>query len=375
MKPTEAEKVLGGYATGTLTEAERTTLFAAALDHQEVFDTLVGEEALRELLSDPAVKAHLLAALSAPSAGKVFPYWRRTGLLGAAASLLVASLAGIAYLRSPDKVAPPLHQVAEKDPAGKAIAAPLPAQAPSPPARTRIPAEKAKAAAPLRLDAPPPPPPAEPAPQRGAAQATGAPVPAADAFREKAAQVRRTEAQDNLDRKAETPRPATAAVMEVVTAPVAKKAKAAPAREDAPAAASRGVISGVVGGVAAAPAQAKTVGHAALGSITLVPAPTWVLESLTSGATRATVTAAKRLTPVLLKRHGAAVVVVAPLPEPVDFEGWARWQFETRLDVGDVLDLYLPAEPVANPATLPETGPSGGFRARIHPAAKKEPQP
>ena len=32
MKPIEAAKLLGGYATGTLSEAERRTLFAAALE-------------------------------------------------------------------------------------------------------------------------------------------------------------------------------------------------------------------------------------------------------------------------------------------------------------------------------------------------------
>jgi len=375
MKRSEAEKLLGGHATGTLSEDERRQLFAAALEHQEVFDALMDEEALRELLSDPAAKAQLLAALAPAAAPKIVPFWRRTGLLGAVASLLVASLAGIAYLRSPERTPPSLRQEAEKAPAAKVDVAPLPAQAPPPTTRTRMPAEKTKGAAPLRQDAAPPPPPAEPASQRPATMA-GAPVPpAADAPRNKVAESRRAEAQDNLARKAEAPRPAAAGVMEVVAAPVAKKAKAAPTREDAAAARSGGVIRGVVGGVATAPAPAKSVGQEALGSSTLVPAPTWALESLTSGATRATVTAAKGLTPVLLKRHGAAVVVLAPLSEPVDFEGWQRWQFETRLEVGDVLDLYLPAEPVATPATLPETGPVGGFRVRIHPAAKKMPQP
>ena len=44
MKPTEAAKLLGGYATGTLSEAERQALFAAALDRQELFDALMDEE-------------------------------------------------------------------------------------------------------------------------------------------------------------------------------------------------------------------------------------------------------------------------------------------------------------------------------------------
>ena len=76
MKPVEASRLLGGFATGTLSEAERQTLFAAALNRQELFDALVDEEALRELLSDPAAKAQLIAALSRTAPPKVIPFWR-----------------------------------------------------------------------------------------------------------------------------------------------------------------------------------------------------------------------------------------------------------------------------------------------------------
>ena len=61
---------MGGYATGTLTDAEQEALFAAALEDQELFDALAREQSLRELLRDPAAKAELLAAwTSARSAG------------------------------------------------------------------------------------------------------------------------------------------------------------------------------------------------------------------------------------------------------------------------------------------------------------------
>jgi len=125
MKPLEAEKLLGGHATGTLTEAERSRLFAAALDQQEVFDALMDEEALRELLADPEAKAQLLAALSSPAVSKLVPFWRRTGVLGAAASLLVASLAGIAYLRSPSALPTVPRPAAKEEPAAKAAEAPV----------------------------------------------------------------------------------------------------------------------------------------------------------------------------------------------------------------------------------------------------------
>ncbi|HEX4846198.1 MAG TPA: hypothetical protein VFV26_08265, partial [Geothrix sp.] len=109
MKRAEAEKLLGGYATGTLTESERRMLCEAALAHQDLFDALADEEALRELLADPAARAQLLAAL-APSSElappKVVPFWRRPGVIGAAAGLLVATTAGLVVLRSPEGVPP-----------------------------------------------------------------------------------------------------------------------------------------------------------------------------------------------------------------------------------------------------------------------------
>jgi hypothetical protein len=72
MNAEETRKLLGGYAAGTLTEDERQALLVAALDDQKLFDDLARDEALRELLSDPAARAHLLAALDEPA-----PPWSR----------------------------------------------------------------------------------------------------------------------------------------------------------------------------------------------------------------------------------------------------------------------------------------------------------
>ena len=63
MSREEIEKLLGGYATGTLTGEERDALFAAALEDQVLFDLLAREEPLRELLEDPLAKARLRRAL------------------------------------------------------------------------------------------------------------------------------------------------------------------------------------------------------------------------------------------------------------------------------------------------------------------------
>lgn len=363
----DAEKLLGGHATGILSEAERTALFSAALDRQELFDALVDEEALRELLADPAAKAQLLAALEPAAAPKVVPFWRRTGVLGAAASLLVASLAGIAYLRSPDQAAPALRQEADKVPAAKVVEAPPAAQAPPSAPPNRAPMAKAKEApAPALAGTPAAPPPPEP--QRVRTSAGGAAL-AADASREKAAEFRRAEARDNLTKKAEAPKPA-AAVVEVVAsvapAPTAKAPKRdQPAQEIA--ALSPGVVGGVVGGVAPPPRRVEW--KAAEGF-----KPTWTLESRPAGVTRITVRGPAGATAVLLKRGATGVDVIALKVTDPGGE-MTSWSAETRLASGDALDLYLLNAPVAEPARLPESGSVDGFRARIHPSSKKAPVP
>ena len=67
MSPQDIKKLLGGYATGTLTAEEQQALFAAALEDQELFDALAREQSLRDLLRDPAARAELLSALDAPA--------------------------------------------------------------------------------------------------------------------------------------------------------------------------------------------------------------------------------------------------------------------------------------------------------------------
>ena len=59
------EQILGGYATGTLTEEEKRQLFEAALDDQTLFDTLADEEALRVLLANPEARQRILDSLQA----------------------------------------------------------------------------------------------------------------------------------------------------------------------------------------------------------------------------------------------------------------------------------------------------------------------
>jgi hypothetical protein len=181
MKREEIEKLLGGYAAGTLTNAERQALFAAALEDQHLFDVLAREEPLRELLQDPAARGELLATLDdAPQ-----PWYYRplspAIITGAAAALIAFAL--VVYWRPlrtriPVDTTPVKPQIATVPP-GKAfgvlpdglrprpVRSSLPAELPPPP----VLAPAASSAALQKLaETPAAPPPPEPAP--AAAQAS-----------------------------------------------------------------------------------------------------------------------------------------------------------------------------------------------------------
>jgi PHD/YefM family antitoxin component YafN of YafNO toxin-antitoxin module len=88
----EIRKLLGGYATNTLTETERKTLFDAALDDQELFNALQDEEALKELLADPVTRAQLQRALEEPARPREAWWHRRWAWAGAASAVAAAVL-------------------------------------------------------------------------------------------------------------------------------------------------------------------------------------------------------------------------------------------------------------------------------------------
>ena len=93
MKREDIEKLLGGYAAGTLTAEEREALFGAALEDQQLFEALMAEEPLRELLEDPAARNQLLPRLGTEREPW---YYRPLGLTpilaGTAAALIIAAV-------------------------------------------------------------------------------------------------------------------------------------------------------------------------------------------------------------------------------------------------------------------------------------------
>jgi hypothetical protein len=99
MADNNLEKLLGGFAADTLTEEERTLLYTAALHDQQLFNALADEQALKELLADPAARRRLLQALNQTSASGAggSPAWldwfRRPAGLAWAGGLAAAAFA------------------------------------------------------------------------------------------------------------------------------------------------------------------------------------------------------------------------------------------------------------------------------------------
>jgi hypothetical protein len=136
MNREDVRKLLGGYATGTLSSAEREALFAAALDDQELFDALMKEEALREVFEDPDGKAQLLAALEKPAAQPAWWSWRP--LIGAVAMAGIALAAVAIWRGTREKPASVIVAEMAKHAAAPPTAAPPAAVQPEAPAKSRL---------------------------------------------------------------------------------------------------------------------------------------------------------------------------------------------------------------------------------------------
>jgi hypothetical protein len=288
------------------------------------------------------VKAQLIAALSRTAPPKVVPFWRRPGLMGAAAGLIVAATAGLAYLRSPEK-APPQLQESAKPRQAEAAAVPAAPQATQARAKQKVPAVPPKETAqPFHMVEAPAPPPQAPAPEPLMAPSmAGALVPAhEDAARMnvQAAAHQAAEARQQEAKKAEASKSAASMMDSVGSAAPSAKMKAKTVRQE-------GTVHPI--------------------------APTWTLEVRPDGSTGVTIVAARGHQVVILRRGTAGVEALSLRAMKAGEEALVLWQGDVRLAAGDVLDLYLLNAPVAEPRLLPETGPVDGYRVRIHPAAKK----
>lgn len=120
MKREDIDKLLGGYATNTLTEEERQALFEAALSDQALFDTLAREEAFKEVLEDPRCRREIEQALQEEGLLARLSGWLRRPQAWALAGTLAATTVIAVVVMRVDRVeraAQAPIQLAKQEPA------------------------------------------------------------------------------------------------------------------------------------------------------------------------------------------------------------------------------------------------------------------
>jgi hypothetical protein len=364
MKELEAEKLLGGYATGTLSDVERRILFSEALKHQELFDALVDEEVLRELLSDFETRKTLIAALS--QVQPLRPPWRRPAFLGLAATLMAAVGGSWIVWRSgageslgENKALPKIETQKPLSPELKQRMAPQPTEAPkaepSPSKaesnQTAPPLEKAKSDSPKRADAE-----ARDASLRTQETApsftahgavTAAPAPAAPAPIQAAPELKRLEKEENQPQKKATP---------LVNDQRRAKTMKPQLNQDLDQTQNAYLEN------RQSQVQASLPG-AALKDTLVQPNWTWLPKQ--GDKHRLQVSWARGTHLVLLKRSGKAATPMKPQSNVELNAERMLSTFEFTLQPDDTLDIYQLPQPVEKPEALPAEGPVQGSRARI----------
>jgi hypothetical protein len=100
MSREELRELIGGYATGTLTDSERAELFEAALEDQALFEELAHEHALKELLEEPGVRDRLRTILGSEGRKRA-PWWMRPWPVASAAVIVAGVTVAIMLSRAP----------------------------------------------------------------------------------------------------------------------------------------------------------------------------------------------------------------------------------------------------------------------------------
>jgi hypothetical protein len=101
----DIRRLMGAYATGSLTDAERKALFEAALDDQDLFDEPAREQAVKDVIAEPGVRDRLIAGLPRVDSQPVATAggWKKPLAWGlSAAFVLSMSIAAVMITRSTD---------------------------------------------------------------------------------------------------------------------------------------------------------------------------------------------------------------------------------------------------------------------------------
>lgn len=142
----ELEKLLGGFASDTLTAEEKQQLYKVALTDQQSFNALADEQALKELLTDPVVRRRLLQALQATHEERTggssswLDWFRRPSGLAWAGGLAGAVLAVVLGTRIyQESLRQESQLTAKEETIGPTASPPVPAPSQLPPPPTNEP--------------------------------------------------------------------------------------------------------------------------------------------------------------------------------------------------------------------------------------------
>ncbi len=148
----QAEKLIGGWVAGTLTDAERSLLLQASMANQALFDALADEEGLRQLLADPKVRRELASLLADRSQQAEISWWQRLFRPGPMAAFSAGLLAVVAFVAVRPEFSKQMQKavpvMAESPAASEAAAKDVVATPAAPRPSTPV-ANKAPAAAPV----------------------------------------------------------------------------------------------------------------------------------------------------------------------------------------------------------------------------------
>ncbi|MDP2875768.1 MAG: hypothetical protein Q8O00_06250 [Holophaga sp.] len=342
----EAEKLLGGYAAGILTEDEKTVLYSAALNNQELFNALADEEALRELLADPIARQHLLSLLNHPTTKKSIVFWRRPALVGLAASLFVMVTTSV-MLWQREQPTPSLPKEKAAPQPTSAVPSAAPAESKQLAGKAEIKSQAPKQTPPIGGAPPAMAPVVQPSIQRTAESLADREQP----MKADAAPAPRLESKKST---VEKPQPAEAEMVGNLLAVDKSDATTAMA-----------LAKEEQKGYSASRAKAATAFAAGSAKDSRkISAPSEVMERLENGKVRLTVTRPSGDFLYLLKRTPAYTVSITP-SKTIPSVDTTIDTFEFSLEAQDHLDLYLLTQPAADPRALPANNAVAGRWKRL----------
>ena len=356
MNRLEAEKLLGGYATGTLTDSEKQVLFAAALEHQELFDALMDEEVLRELLAEPEARRQLLAVLPQPEMAqrKVQTFWRRPAVMGLAASLFVLVTTSYVVLRRTEPAALDLNMAQQRQEDTHQLGAMVAAEAtsqdkaeaamPNPASEKDASPRKAKASTLAAIPGSAPPVAGEPS---GAGKGREEEAKVDASLAEQAGVVAEGAVTSSRLARAAKPQERPSTMGDSLSAPKLPAPSAAP---------------GLIASGAAKSEVSQRWKSAEVSGLQVAP-----LEALPDGRVRLTVSWGRRGYLYVLKRSVSEIAVLRPLILTTAKTGTQRATFELTFGAQDLVDVYVLPAPTSDPAALPASAEVQGDWRRIYP--------